>query len=151
MSDLARLFQIFHPNVGAGVYDVRHRIGGEKSVVEIKFNKDFGKVPRHKANTANRNIQKTMESNKTLDQKVNAIVREFNTAYKSTGLENFGDTLKDTIKKMVKDGGAPRQYAHTLYKQLDKLFSLVLGQRSSCSHKTLPASRYRISQSTNGE
>ncbi|AEK92794.1 hypothetical protein [Corynebacterium pseudotuberculosis] len=48
-----------------------------------------------------------MESNKTLDQKVNAIVCEFNTAYKGTGLDNFGDAIKDTIKKMMKDGVAP--------------------------------------------
>ena len=76
-------------------------------MVDFKFNKNFGKVSTHKANTANKNIHKIMESSKTLDQKVTAIVREFNTAYKGTGLENFGDAIKDTIKKMVKDGIAP--------------------------------------------
>ncbi|QFQ02098.1 hypothetical protein CUROG_03595 [Corynebacterium urogenitale] len=86
---------------------MQHRIGGNYTVVDFKFNQNFGKVPTHKANTANKNIQKIAESNKTLDQKVTAIAREFNTAYKGTGLENFGDAIKDTIKKMLKDGQVP--------------------------------------------
>lgn len=76
-------------------------------MVDFKFSKNFGKVPTHKANSANKNIQKIVESNMTLDQKVNAIVREFNVAYKGTGLENFGNGIKDTIKKLMKDGIVP--------------------------------------------
>lgn len=74
---------------------------------QIFFNKDFGKVSTSKKNTANKNIERIMSTNSSADQKANAIIREFENAYKGTGLEGIWKAQKKLFKEMIQKGQAP--------------------------------------------
>lgn len=76
-------------------------------MVDIKINKNFGKVSPSKARTANAAIRKIAESDKSVEQKAKAIALEFDKAYKGTGLDKLGTSQIDTFKKMLKAGQLP--------------------------------------------
>lgn len=76
-------------------------------MVDVKINKDFGKVSPSKARIANAAIHKIAKSDKSIDQKAKAIALEFDKAYKRTGLDNLGTSQIRTFKKMLKAGHLP--------------------------------------------
>lgn len=76
-------------------------------MVNVKINKDFGKVSPSKARIANAAIHKIAESDKSIDQKAKAIALEFDKAYEGTGLPNFGTSQIRSFKKMLKAGQLP--------------------------------------------
>lgn len=76
-------------------------------MVNVKINKDFGKVSPSKARIANAAIHKIAESDKSIDQKAKAIALEFDKAYEGTGLPNFGTSQVRSFKKMLKAGQLP--------------------------------------------
>ena len=70
-----------------------------------KIDENFGKVPKQKADQANRNIDRILASNKTLEQKADAIIKEFSKAYAGTGVNMQWD--KNAIIKMLQEGRVP--------------------------------------------
>lgn len=75
--------------------------------MEIKLNKDFGKISASKANSANAKIKRIADSSKSTDQKAREIEKVFSDVYKGTGLDVTKAFDKKAIKKMLDSGQLP--------------------------------------------
>lgn len=74
---------------------------------QFKMNPNFGKIPASNKATANRNIEKIAESSKTVDQKVTAIIKEFNNAYRGTGFNFDNADTRRQFKELLEKGTVP--------------------------------------------
>lgn len=74
---------------------------------KIVLNKNFGKVSASRAREANKRIGQIMQSGKTVEWKANAIIKEFEKAYKGSGLEGIWQSKKPEFLKMIKGNIAP--------------------------------------------
>lgn len=75
--------------------------------MEIKLNKDFGKISTFKANSANAKIKRIADSAQSNEQKAREIEKVFAEVYKGTGLDVTKAFDKKAIRKMLDSGQVP--------------------------------------------